>query len=213
MRYIPLNVLRTQVLWSDRLVDKDKVKQPIYDLCFNPAGTQLLACSGPHILVYNPVNGELQSTVKAHKDTIFCLDYASDGQRFASGAADRTVIIWNNQLEGVPYILTSYNFYFQFYRKFSSILYFLLYISSIYDLSILYLSSIYPLSILYLPSPLYIISSIYLLYIIYIGSTYTLSILYISSIYHLYIIYIGSNYPLSILKISSIYPLYVLYHK
>lgn len=36
-----------------------------------------------------------------HKDTVYCVCYARDGKRFASGGSDKTVIIWNNKLEGV----------------------------------------------------------------------------------------------------------------
>lgn len=36
-----------------------------------------------------------------HKDTVYCVCYAKDGKRFASGSADKTVIIWTSKLEGV----------------------------------------------------------------------------------------------------------------
>ncbi|PSN54470.1 Intraflagellar transport protein 122 [Blattella germanica] len=65
----------------------------IYDLCFNPDGSQLVVAAGQRVLVYDTTNG--------HKDTVYCVCYARDGKRFASGSADKTVIIWTSKLEGV----------------------------------------------------------------------------------------------------------------
>jgi WD40 repeat protein len=35
------------------------------------------------------------------QDTVFCVAYARDGKHFASGGADKTVIIWTEALEGI----------------------------------------------------------------------------------------------------------------
>src|SRR5690349_20737419 len=91
--------MRTFLTWGDKAQDRDGVKQPIYDLTFKPDGTQLLAAAGPHLLVYDTQVGEVAQVLKAHKDAVYCVDYASDGKRFASGGADKTVIIWNAKLE------------------------------------------------------------------------------------------------------------------
>lgn len=73
----------------------------MFDLCFNPDGTQLIVASGSRVLVYDTTNGNLIQTLKGHKDTVYCINYAKNGQRFASGSADKTVIIWSNKLEGL----------------------------------------------------------------------------------------------------------------
>ena len=39
--------------------------------------------------------------LKGHKDTVYCVAYAKDGKRFASGGADKCVIIWTSKLEGI----------------------------------------------------------------------------------------------------------------
>lgn len=36
-----------------------------------------------------------------HKDTVYCVCYAKDGKKFASGGADKVVIIWTSKLEGI----------------------------------------------------------------------------------------------------------------
>jgi intraflagellar transport protein 122 len=39
--------------------------------------------------------------LKGHKDNVYCVAYAKDGKRFASGGADKNVIIWKNTAEGI----------------------------------------------------------------------------------------------------------------
>ena len=54
------------------------------------------------ILIYQPFvfTGSLIQPLKGHKDTVYCVAYARDGKRFASGGADKCVIIWTAKLEG-----------------------------------------------------------------------------------------------------------------
>lgn len=70
-------------------------------MCFNPDGSQLVVASGNRVLVYDTTDGSLIQPLKGHKDTVYCLSYARNGQKFASGSADKTVIIWSNKLEGL----------------------------------------------------------------------------------------------------------------
>uniref|UniRef100_A0A2K6GBH6 Intraflagellar transport protein 122 homolog n=1 Tax=Propithecus coquereli TaxID=379532 RepID=A0A2K6GBH6_PROCO len=80
---------------------RDKVEQCIYDLAFKPDGTQLILAAGNRLLVYDTSDGTLLQPLKGHKDTVYCVAYAKDGQRFASGSADKSVIIWTSKLEGI----------------------------------------------------------------------------------------------------------------
>lgn len=73
----------------------------VYDLCFNPEGSQLIVASGNRVLVYDTADGTLLQPLKGHKDTVYCVCYAKNGQKFASGSADKSVIIWSNKLEGL----------------------------------------------------------------------------------------------------------------
>ena len=36
-----------------------------------------------------------------HKDAVHCLSYSKDGKRFASGGADKNVIIWTNNYDAI----------------------------------------------------------------------------------------------------------------
>ncbi|NWZ69877.1 IF122 protein, partial [Acrocephalus arundinaceus] len=73
----------------------------IYDIAFKPDGTQLIIAAGNRLLVYDTSDGTLIQPLKGHKDTVYCVAYAKDGKRFASGSADKSVIIWTSKLEGI----------------------------------------------------------------------------------------------------------------
>nr|CAD7589738.1 unnamed protein product [Timema genevievae] len=73
----------------------------IYSLCFNPDGTHLVVAAGLQVLVYDTSDGSLIQPLKGHKDMVYCVCYARDGKRFASGSADKSVIVWTSKLEGV----------------------------------------------------------------------------------------------------------------
>ncbi|KAJ8666894.1 hypothetical protein QAD02_008556 [Eretmocerus hayati] len=91
--------MRTSVAWVDKV--EDKSEQCIYDLCFNPSGTQLIVAAGQHVHVYESHDGALIQVLKGHRDVVYCVCYARDGTKFASGGADKTVIIWTSKLEGI----------------------------------------------------------------------------------------------------------------
>ncbi|XP_059246357.1 intraflagellar transport protein 122 homolog isoform X2 [Mustela nigripes] len=80
---------------------RDKAEQCIYDLAFKPDGMQLILAAGNRLLVYDTSDGTLLQPLKGHKDTVYCVAYAKDGKRFASGSADKSVIIWTSKLEGI----------------------------------------------------------------------------------------------------------------
>ncbi|XP_003739464.1 intraflagellar transport protein 122 homolog [Galendromus occidentalis] len=93
--------MRTSVLWQDSVKDTENNEQVIYDVCFEPGGKRLIVAAGNRVLVYDTETGQHVDALKGHKDFVYCLSYASDGQRFASGGADKMVIIWTPQLEGI----------------------------------------------------------------------------------------------------------------
>ena len=50
--------------------------------------------------VYTTADGDLIKSLKGHKELTYCVAYAKNGKFFASGGADKTVIIWTDELEG-----------------------------------------------------------------------------------------------------------------
>jgi intraflagellar transport protein 122 len=93
--------MRSVVTWSDRLPDRDGIKSVVNDLAFRPDGAQLVAAVGNRVLVYDAVDGDLLHSLKGHKDTVYTVSYSRDGKRFASGGADKTIIIWTSKAEGI----------------------------------------------------------------------------------------------------------------
>ncbi|XP_065543375.1 intraflagellar transport protein 122 homolog [Lathamus discolor] len=91
----PGRAMRAALTW------RDKAEHCIYDLAFKPDGTQLIIAAGNRLLVYDTSDGTLIQPLKGHKDTVYCVAYAKDGKRFASGSADKSVIIWTSKLEGI----------------------------------------------------------------------------------------------------------------
>ena len=49
---------------------------------------------GNRVLVYDALDGDLQHSLKGHKDTVYAVTYSADGKRFASGDCAGTIIIW-----------------------------------------------------------------------------------------------------------------------
>uniref|UniRef100_A0A8C3AFV2 Intraflagellar transport protein 122 homolog n=1 Tax=Cyclopterus lumpus TaxID=8103 RepID=A0A8C3AFV2_CYCLU len=73
----------------------------VYDLAFKPDGSQLIIAAGLRVLVYDVADGAIIQPLKGHKDLVYCVAYAKDGKRFASGSADKSIIIWTSKLEGI----------------------------------------------------------------------------------------------------------------
>ncbi|KAL0036626.1 hypothetical protein WJX79_003303 [Trebouxia sp. C0005] len=93
--------MRTQLSWSDKAPEKDGVKGVCYDIAFKPDGSELVTGIGSRVLVYETTAGDLLHSLRGHKDAVYCVAYSHDSKRFASGGADKTVIIWTSKAEGV----------------------------------------------------------------------------------------------------------------
>jgi len=94
-------MVRSVLSWSDRVPEKEGVRPQVHDMTFSPDGAQLIVACGNRVLMYDAATGELQQSLKGHKDTLYCVAYSRDGKRFASGGADKTTIIWTAKAEGI----------------------------------------------------------------------------------------------------------------
>ena len=93
--------MRTVVTWSDTPPERDGVRSVCYDVAYKPDGTQLVAGVGSRVLVYNATDGDLLHSLKGHKDAVYAVSYSRDGKRFASGGADKLVILWRRYEVGL----------------------------------------------------------------------------------------------------------------
>ena len=87
--------------WSDRSPEMDGQRPPIVTLAMRPDGAHVVAAAGNRVLVFDAAMGDLIHSLKGHKDTVYCVTYSADSKRFASGGADKTVIIWTAKGEGI----------------------------------------------------------------------------------------------------------------
>ncbi|OZC11066.1 WD domain, G-beta repeat protein [Onchocerca flexuosa] len=72
----------------------------VYDLAFKPDGSELLVAADTKVLIYDGTDGTLLQSLKGHKDLVYAVAFSYNGENFASGSADRSVIIWTEQHEG-----------------------------------------------------------------------------------------------------------------
>eukprot|EP00761_Pharyngomonas_kirbyi_P010486 gb/GECH01010506.1/.p1 GENE.gb/GECH01010506.1/~~gb/GECH01010506.1/.p1 ORF type:complete len:1200 (+),score=262.07 gb/GECH01010506.1/:1-3600(+) len=91
--------MRGEILWQSELPQRQDGSSPIYSMTFRPVknldGGQLLVSLGHKIFVFDSVTGHEVDCLNGHTSTIYTLDYSVSGTVFASGGADKTVIIWS----------------------------------------------------------------------------------------------------------------------
>jgi intraflagellar transport protein 122 len=92
--------MKTKVLWSDTMPERGAKRPPVWSIAFKPNGSEMIVGVGNRVLVYDAMDGDLQHSLKGHKDTVYAVSYSADGKRFASGGADNTIIIWTHKAEG-----------------------------------------------------------------------------------------------------------------
>lgn len=92
--------MRVQELWKETPPEKDGVPNVVYDLAFKPDGSQLICAVGTRVIVFKTKTGSLLHSLKGHRGAVYCVTYSADGKKFASGAADNTIIIWSDRGEG-----------------------------------------------------------------------------------------------------------------
>jgi len=93
--------MRTVTLWQDKVPEREKYSNCIWSIAFKPDGSQIIVAAGNRVLVYDTTDGDLVHSLKGHKDSVFCVAYSKHGKKFASGGADRQVIIWTHKAEGI----------------------------------------------------------------------------------------------------------------
>ena len=95
--------MRTKIAWRFEIPppNDDKFTNTIYSVWFSPDGINILVAVGDRILFYNANTLKFEDYVKGHKEAVYWVVYSKDGLRFASGSADKTVVIWSTSCEGL----------------------------------------------------------------------------------------------------------------
>ncbi|XP_061706179.1 intraflagellar transport protein 122 homolog [Cydia pomonella] len=94
--------MRTVPKWVNKIHEADKIEfSSVHTICYSPDGTQLVIGAGEKVMVYDPRDGSLVQLLQAHKGAVHAVAYCGDGKKFASGSADKNVIIWTSKMEGV----------------------------------------------------------------------------------------------------------------
>ena len=93
--------MRSTVNWEDPgLPERDGVQNSVQDLDFSRDGEILVVAVANLVLIYDAKEGDLLHRLRGHKDTVYSVAFVRDGTRFASGGADKTVIIWTRKVGG-----------------------------------------------------------------------------------------------------------------
>jgi len=87
--------MKTEVAWTDIIPVKDPaVKNAVSCIAFSPDGSQVIAAVANRVFVYDTQSGEFITALRGHSDRVYCVAYSPDGKKFASGGADKRVILW-----------------------------------------------------------------------------------------------------------------------
>ena len=78
--------------------ERDGVQNSVQDLDFSSDGKVLVVAVANLVLIYDAKEDDLLHRLRGHKDTVYTVAFVRDGSRFASGGADKTVIIWTRKV-------------------------------------------------------------------------------------------------------------------
>ncbi|KAJ4458012.1 putative Intraflagellar transport protein [Paratrimastix pyriformis] len=105
--------MRTKKIFEKGKTDGD-VREVVWAIIFRPDGKQMVASVGHRLFIIDPSSTDPRFTPqigKGHHGIVFALSYSADGKRFASGGADKTVIIWT--AAGEPFLRYTHNYAIQ----------------------------------------------------------------------------------------------------
>ncbi|GMT24409.1 hypothetical protein PFISCL1PPCAC_15706 [Pristionchus fissidentatus] len=94
--------MRPSMLWMENFNGHtDGSSTCVYSIAWKPDGSEVLVATGNSIFIFCATEFINLQTLKGHKDTVYALAWAHDGSKFASGSADKSVIIWTSEHEGI----------------------------------------------------------------------------------------------------------------
>ncbi|GMS95607.1 hypothetical protein PENTCL1PPCAC_17781 [Pristionchus entomophagus] len=94
--------MRPNMLWMENFTGTAEGNSTcVYAIGWKPDGSEVLVAAGYNIFIFCATEFINLQTLKGHKDTVYALAWAHDGSKFASGSADKSVIIWTSEHEGI----------------------------------------------------------------------------------------------------------------
>lgn len=91
---------RANAVMGKKIQTADGQTTPVYAVLFHAQDSQVIASLGQDLGLFDAGSGQLIKRLKGHKETVTCLAPLANGG-FASGGADKTVIIWSPVGDGV----------------------------------------------------------------------------------------------------------------
>ena len=61
----------------------------------------MLLAVADRVFIYDTQTGQMVKQIRGHRETVYCIAYQKDGQKFATGGADNSVVIWSQNGEGL----------------------------------------------------------------------------------------------------------------
>eukprot|EP00357_Protocruzia_adherens_P030527 CAMPEP_0114984012 /NCGR_PEP_ID=MMETSP0216-20121206/7032_1 /TAXON_ID=223996 /ORGANISM="Protocruzia adherens, Strain Boccale" /LENGTH=1227 /DNA_ID=CAMNT_0002346085 /DNA_START=54 /DNA_END=3737 /DNA_ORIENTATION=- len=95
--------MKTYEIWSEQIKppENQNITNVIWSIAFKPDGSQIIMAVGDRVFMYDSNAGDFVTSLRGHKESVYCVTYAHDGRRFASGGADKQVVIWSSSGEGI----------------------------------------------------------------------------------------------------------------
>ncbi|KAL8427605.1 hypothetical protein Efla_005780 [Eimeria flavescens] len=91
--------MESSILWKQRIAGGDDAGSFAWSVAYSPDGSQLVLGVGTAVLIVAAQSGDTLQTLAGHKGTVNALAFSADGRRFASGGADKQVILWSSSGE------------------------------------------------------------------------------------------------------------------
>ncbi|CAI5448171.1 unnamed protein product [Caenorhabditis angaria] len=71
----------------------------IYDLAVKPDGSEFIVAAHIYVYLFDGTDGRQLKILDGHKDLVYAVAWSVDGETFASGSADKSVILYNEHHE------------------------------------------------------------------------------------------------------------------